>query len=290
MKKMWRILSGDNEHPARGDVAEGLSMDSRRAARLELLPRTNNAASGDTPGRQAGFERKAPGAAVALRKELQGCKQALRDLAVELTVAEERERHRIALALHDHVCQDLSAATLMVGLLTGSAPSERPRERLAEIERLLVQVGASLRSLTFELCPPVLYERGLEAALAWLVDRFRRRTAIGIRLVSDGRCELRDTARRTLLFQVAGELLTNVVKHARATRAVVTVAKTPRGVSLAVEDDGVGFDPVAPRPRPDEDRSFGLFSIRRRLSCLGGHLEIDSEPGRGSRLAVVVPD
>jgi len=271
MKEIWRILHGDNEHAARRSGARGLPMDSLHAVGFDLLSRGSSASS-EPQG------------------ELQACRQALRDLAVELTRAEERERHRLASALHDGVSQDLSAVTLKVGLLTGSAPSEQLREALAGIEKVLVELGTSLTSLTFELCPPVLYERGLEAALAWLVDRFRRRTAIGIRLVTDGLARPLDVAHRSLLFQIARELLTNVVKHAQATRAVVTVAETPSGVSLGVEDDGVGFDPVVARARAKEDVGFGLFSIRQRLSHLGGLLEVASGPGRGSRLVAVVPD
>jgi len=234
-------------------------------------------------------ERKATGALQkASRQEVLACQRRLRDLAMELSLAEERERNRVAAALHDQVSQDLVAAKLRVDLLKNATPSEEQRNALSVVQKLLDRAVGGLASLTQELCPPLLHEAGLEEALKWLVELFNEKARVRFHFVGDGQSGLLGTEVRGLLFQIVRELLTNVVKHARAARATVIAKALPGEVRITVEDDGAGFDPQLINCG-DGTSSFGLLSIRERLRHLGGQLEMEAQPVRGSRITVIMP-
>jgi signal transduction histidine kinase len=135
----------------------------------------------------------------------------------------------------------------------------------------------------------VLYELGLEAAIYWLAEQTEAKH--GLRCEADApplRRPIRDD-RRILLFQAARELLVNVVKHARATRVKVILEQDHDYVRIIVADDGCGFESSLLTFPLSTERGFGLFSIRERVALLGGELQIDSAPGKGTRATVTVP-
>ncbi|MFH1143420.1 MAG: sensor histidine kinase [Candidatus Eisenbacteria bacterium] len=210
--------------------------------------------------------------------------RALRRLASELCLAEERERRTIAEDLHDHLGQGLALVRARLHVLRGDAIFAGHG---AEIDELLVLVDQSIRytrTLTFELSPPVLYELGLPAGLDWLSEQIARKHGLRVHLRSRGSAELPDDV-RVLLYKSARELLHNVVRHAEAREVRIRLAMTRFAVGLTVRDDGRGF-------RADAgEGGFGLFSIRERLHQLGGRMRIDSLPGRGTvvRLRAELP-
>lgn len=235
--------------------------------------------------------------AVLLREELGRSQAALVDqreslgrLAGQLALVEEDLRQRVSAELHDHVGQALVAAKIQAGLL-GKAGSLEAKDRLADdLIGLLDRVLADVRSLTFQLCPPALYEMGLEAGISWLLERFQRRHGVACRLEEDGASRALARPLQSFLFQAVREALHNVAKHARASSVRVAIASADGRVQVTVEDDGRGFDPDA-LPLPDgTSGGFGLFSLRERLQGLGGSLEVLSAPGRGCRLAMVCPE
>ncbi|RMG35971.1 MAG: PAS domain S-box protein [Planctomycetota bacterium] len=252
----------------------------------------------------------------AAQEKLRRYQSQLRSLASELSLVEERERRRLAAALHDHVGQTLALTKLKLGALAERA---RPaRGRVAEfIERLLVRIGLKAqawttaeheaafgelkslieatikdtRSLVFELSPPILYELGFESALVWLAERFSHQHGLSCRVIDDGKPKPLQDDLRIVLFQAVRELLFNVVKHAKANRAVVRVHRAERFIHVAVEDDGVGFDPAEVVADAESSRlhGFGLFSIKERLDFLGASMHIDSARGCGTRIVMVAP-
>ena len=134
---------------------------------------------------------------------------------------------------------------------------------------------AVLGTLTFDLCPPVLYELGLAAALDWLAEQFE--TTYGIRAIvrsRGGQVDLPEDV-NTALFQATREALTNVGRHARATTVNVDVLSEKDRAQVVVEDNGVGFDVASLRSRPEPQKGFGLFSIRERLRSMGGSLDLE---------------
>jgi PAS domain S-box-containing protein len=214
----------------------------------------------------------------------------LRSLSSELLLTEERERRHIATELHDRIGQTLAVTKIKLAeLRAASASNETAAKALDDIRQYIEQTIQDTRSLTFELSPPVLYELGLEAALAWLINQIREKHGLRIELKDDGRSKPLDNGCRVIVFQAARELLFNIVKHARAHSATVSVRNNDNDICIDIEDDGIGFDSSELEATETGSRGFGLFSIRERLNPLGGYLEIKSEPGRGTHVTMVAP-
>lgn len=215
----------------------------------------------------------------------------LQTLASELSLSEERERRRIATNLHDQVGQSLAFARLKLAAMceTGGKSEEVEPDTLRKLRELIDQAIADTRSLTFELSPPVLYELGLVAALEWLVRKIRQEHQIQTRFHDDGQPKPLDDNLRVVLFQAVRELLVNIVKHAKATHAQVTVRRDADAMRIVIEDDGVGFELSKVKGTRESARSFGLFNIRERVEYLGGKVKIRSELGRGTRVTLIAP-
>jgi PAS domain S-box-containing protein len=217
---------------------------------------------------------------------LDAFQQRLRSLASQISMAEERERRRIAAGLHDQVTQTLAVIKMKLGTLRELSSSNNHSKQLDEIRGLIDETIQETRSLTFDLSPPVLYELGLEAAVEWLIERFQER--YGIVCKFEGDCQpkpLGDELRGTI-FIATRELLLNVMKHAQARTVTVSVRREHNTIRLVVQDDGIGFNPSEVGKR---DYGFGLFNIRERLKYLGGYVEIESDRGCGTRVTLVAP-
>ncbi|MCD6302423.1 MAG: PAS domain-containing protein, partial [Anaerolineae bacterium] len=213
----------------------------------------------------------------------------LQSLASELSLAEERERRRIALWLHDQIGQTLAISRIKLGSLQESLPSTESCEVINEVRLLIEQTIQSVRSLTFELSPPILYELGLEAALEWLTEKFQDQHGIQFEFEDDFKPKPLENDIRVLLFQAVRELLVNVAKHSQAHKTKVSIGSDGDYVRIKVEDDGIGLELSKVGPPWDKACGFGLFSIRERLIPLGGDLEIKSEAGRGTRITLRAP-
>jgi len=218
--------------------------------------------------------------------ERKTAQEKLRYLAKELTLAEERLRRRIATDVHDHIGQNLAISKIKLESLRETTSSPELTASLEEICQLIAQIIESSRSLTFELSPPVLYELGFEAAVEWLVRHARQKHGLSTDFKSDGRPKPLSDDIRVLLFQAVRELLVNVAKHAQARNATVSTRKVGNQIQVTVEDDGVGFDTSKISSRDYKTSGFGLLSIRERLRSIGGRFEIDSKPGRGTRVTL----
>jgi PAS domain S-box-containing protein len=213
----------------------------------------------------------------------------LRSLASELSLAEERERRRIASYLHDEIGQSLAAIRMKFGALKQAGSSAEIAGMVDEIQTLLEWTIRDTRSLTFELSPPILYELGLSAALEWLSERIGEEQGIRIEFADDAHSKPLEDDVRGLLFRAVDELLINIVKHANTRSGKVSILRDGDHVRIVVEDDGVGFDATTIESRTNRDRGFGLFSVRERLRYIGGHVEVESERGHGTRVTLIAP-
>jgi signal transduction histidine kinase len=192
--------------------------------------------------------------------------------------------------VHDRIGQNLALSKIRVGELR-SRPGQAGQPTagaLDEVMALLDEAILDARELTFELCPPMLYELGLAPALEWLAERTRESHGLAVEFHEDDQPKPLDEDVQALLFRGAQELLVNVVKHARADRARVELRREGDQVILTVTDDGVGMDPAKAVGVPADDGGFGLFSLRERLGYIGGRMEIASS-GAGSRVTLVAP-
>jgi signal transduction histidine kinase len=212
----------------------------------------------------------------------------LRDLAGQLSQAEENERRRVAEGLHDEVGQLLGGLSMHLEVLSGASLLPAQRDSLAEARELLQKASRAVRTLTFQLWPPLLHEAGLGPALKGLVAEFNGKHPIEFDFASGGDMpELADDT-RAFIFRAAGELLSNAANHASAKHVHLSLGFKDGDVSLCVEDDGVGFNPAGIVVNGPAGRGFGLFAIRERAGSMCGRLEIDSAPGKGCRAMLVI--
>ena len=217
-------------------------------------------------------------------------KKQLQSLASELSLAEERERRRIAAELHDRIAQNLAVGKIKISELREMVTNNNCRTMIDVIDSILQQTIRETRSLSFELCPPYLYELGFETALELLAERIQKNHNFTIHFESDKELKPMGDDIKVVLFQATRELLVNIAKHASARNAWVSVRKGNGNIRINVEDDGIGFDFAEAESRIGRsDGGFGLLSIRERINYLGGHLECESGEGRGTRISLVVP-
>lgn len=232
---------------------------------------------------------EADGTHRALEGEPIGDRDRLRALAAELAIAEERERRRIASGLHDQVGQMLGIAKIKLGEALAAGPVEKVAGPLAESRRLVDRAIREIRSLSFELSSPVLQELGLEAALASLAESMESRHGIPCVFEAERPSPEISEERAVLVVSAVRELLWNIVKHARARRARITMGPARERLRIAVHDDGIGFDASSALESPYREGGLGLFAVSQRMVYLGGTLEIRSTPDRGTRIVLTVP-
>jgi PAS domain S-box-containing protein len=214
----------------------------------------------------------------------------LRKLGAELTLAEERERRRIAVGVHDQIGQRLALAKLALQSLQAST-EEADTSRIVEgVCQDIDKVLEDTHSLTFELSNPILYEVGFEPAVeSWLLEQVQDRHGIECTFEADENPAELGKETRVVLFDIVRELLTNVIKHAQAKQVDVRIRRIDGTVQVSVQDDGIGFQPPRSGAYVSESGGFGLFNIREKLDYLGGSITIESAPGEGTCIVVVVP-
>ena len=214
----------------------------------------------------------------------------LRTLASQLSMAEQQERLRIATELHDGIAQSLAMTKMKLSAIQQQSLPAEVVPQMDELRRVLEGTIRSTRSLSFDLSPPVLHDLGLEAALEWLTERTEEKHAIKFAFQDDGKEKPLDENLRNVLFIMVRELAVNVVKHAKAKSAKISVWREGEQIQIEVQDQGRGFDVSTTARVPDNNEGgFGLFSIRERLRYFGGRLAIRSLPGSGTHVRITAP-
>ena len=220
--------------------------------------------------------------------ELRETNQRLRHLASQLTSAENRERKRLALLLHDDLQQLLVAAQLQVGQLRKKVNHADVSALLERLAYVIDQAQDSTHDLTRQLRPTALYEVGITPAVRWLVHEMKNLHDLEVEIDAQQEAfDLKDDI-KVLLFDAVRELLFNVVKHSGVQQAKVVIRQTGEHLLLRVEDRGKGFD-TAGQVKQTAGNGMGLFAIRERLAALGGHMKLESVPGDGSRSELTIP-
>ena len=213
---------------------------------------------------------------------------ALRSLASKLQLAEESERRRIAVDLHDSIGQILAFSRRELAGLEKTA-SDKIVTSLKRVGGQLDEAVKQARTLSFELSPSILYDLGLETALEDLAERFDEERKIRCCFKSNGRLGHVEDAVKVLLYRSVRELLINVAKHADASQVQITLQKFDNEACIHIEDDGKGFDEGIIEHDSADKKGFGLFSIRERLNHIGGQLKIESVEGKGTKAMIIAP-
>lgn len=219
-------------------------------------------------------------------EELLQSKLQLRELVSHEEQVKEEERKRIAREIHDQLGQSLLALRMDVSMLQDRIATLQPDlfETASDALKHIDTTIGSVRGIINDLRPPVL-DLGLQAALEWQLEEFRLRTGTDCRLLVRNASlhdEL-DDQRATTLFRIVQESLSNITRHARATQVMIELFEEGRCLHLQVSDNGVGIADQGKR------NAFGLAGMKERVSTLGGEFRVESVPGSGTLLAIVMP-
>ena len=214
----------------------------------------------------------------------------LRQLSRQILSTQEEERREISRELHDVIAQTLTGINIRLATLKKEAANNtRGLDRnIARTQRLVEQSVNIVHRFARELRPAVLDDLGLIPALHSFLKNFTTRTGVRTRLTAFAGVEDLDIAKRTALFRVAQEALTNVARHAHASRVEVSIQKLPDCISLTIKDDGKAFS-VERALRSNGGKHLGLLGMRERLEMVGGRFHVESVPDKGTTIAAQVP-
>jgi two-component system, NarL family, sensor histidine kinase UhpB len=223
----------------------------------------------------------------AMLDALAAYRKRVRDVAAHALNAEEEERKRVARELHDETAQALTALLIRLRLGRGIDDPEERAAFLEEMRREISEALEGVRRFARGLRPPALDELGLIPALEAHVRGLTESVGLPVRIEADSLAGVLSTQAELALYRIVQEALSNAVRHANATRAVVRISKHPEAVVAIVEDDGSGFVPSDVMGR--DGRGLGLFGMQERASYVGGRVEITSRPGQGTRIRAHFP-
>ncbi len=208
----------------------------------------------------------------------------LRTLATELSLAEEKERRRLANNLHDHIGQSLAIMKIKLGALREVLAGNGMEEEYDYIKAVIERTIRHTKNLTFQLSPPELYAFGFDATVESLGEQVQKEHKISFMFINEGGPITLDKDVSVLMFQAVRELLMNIVKHADASRFSISILRNQYDMQIIVEDDGKGFNTSSVGLE-----SFGFFSIKERLSRFGGQFTVESLIGKGTRVFLTAP-
>ncbi len=214
----------------------------------------------------------------------------LRQLSRQILSAQEEERKRISRELHDVIAQTLTGINIRLATLKkeASVNTRGLEANIARTQKLVEKSVDIVHQFARELRPAVLDDLGLIPALHSFVKTFSQRTRLPVHLHAFAEVETLDIAKRTVLFRVAQEALTNVARHAHARRVDLNITKLAAGVSMHVKDDGKSFS-VERVLHGKGSKRLGLLGMRERVEMVGGTFCVESAPGKGTTIAVEVP-
>jgi len=215
----------------------------------------------------------------------------LRGVSHQILSAHEQERKEISRELHDEIGQSLTGINITLATLSieASANTRGLNRKIARTQRLVERSMESVHRFARQLRPPVLDDLGLIPALHSYLDEFAKRAGIRIRFSAIAAVERLDSEKRTVVYRVVQEALTNVAKHAQATLARVTIIRQLDGViCLEVRDNGKSFR-VQRAKFGKAKKRLGLLGMRERVEMVGGRFTVESAPGRGTTIRAQIP-
>jgi two-component system, NarL family, sensor histidine kinase UhpB len=224
-------------------------------------------------------------------EHIQSYQRQVQDLSGSVLEAQEDERYRIARELHDQIGQSLTLLLVRLKILEAAPQSEPLRCELSELRGAVAATIDQVRRLALELRPPALDQLGLIVALRTLIREFAEQTRIVVTsAIPDVPLSLTNE-RATALYRIVQEALTNIARHAEARNAHVTLAIDNHAITVAISDDGRGFDlqTVRAQRKKQEGPGLGLFGMEERTRLLGGTMTIKTKSGNGTMIIAIIP-
>jgi PAS domain S-box-containing protein len=222
---------------------------------------------------------------------LRESEQRLRFLTSQLLSAQERERKRISMELHDELGQSLAVLKLQIRAIERALRDDQQDLKADSLELLHYLDGVidAIRRLSRDLSPAILEDLGLQSALKYLLDGVSKHYTVSHSFEVEDLDHLFPADAQIIIYRIFQECLTNISKHAGATEVSIAVKENDGLISLVIEDNGAGFDPAQVSARRATGRGLGLAALDERARMLGGTLEIRSQPGFGTRMTCVIP-
>jgi len=218
-------------------------------------------------------------------QEVLRTREELKRLSAELLSAQETERRRISRELHDEVGQVLSAIALGLGSARSALKDDNREEVFRQLEILLQMIERNIgvvRNIALLLRPTMLDDLGLVPALKWLAREVSRSSSADVDFVSDAFLDELPEEHRTCIFRVVQEAVRNAARHSGARLIRIYLGQEASAIHASVQDDGHGFDPA-------QEKGLGMIGMQERVVHLGGRLQVDSEPGRGTIVSFELP-
>jgi signal transduction histidine kinase len=211
----------------------------------------------------------------------------IKEMSSQVLTAHEAERKRIARELHDDTAQALTSIVVRLRLLERSTEDAEVQKNVEELRELTAGALESVRRMAMDLRPAALDDLGLVPALQAYAERFSSNWPTKVTVSVEGMRKRLPREAELVLYRVVQEALTNIAKHASASKAAVELSRHRNEVTLRIVDDGTGFDPE--RKSATNGSGLGLFGMQERLALVGGQLLIDSGEGRGTTITARVP-
>jgi two-component system sensor histidine kinase DegS len=225
-----------------------------------------------------------------LLEQSQRMQEQLRQLTRQLLLAQEEERKKISRELHDEIAQTLTGINVRLATLKTAATHNTRglQNKISSAQRMVEKSVDIVHRFARELRPTVLDDLGLIPALHSFVKSFSKRTRAHVHLTIFAGVEKLDNARRTTLYRVAQEALTNVARHAQASVVDVSIEKLSNGICMKIKDDGKSFQ-VDRVLQANKNKRLGLLGMRERVEMVGGSFDVESTPGKGTTIRVQIP-
>jgi signal transduction histidine kinase len=222
-----------------------------------------------------------------MEKELINSREKLRNFAVHIQSVREEERTKFAHEIHDEMAQSLIALKMDLFSLSKKIPKDQKSlfKKIESMSKLTDDIIKLAKEIYTELRPSLLDDLGLPATIEWEAEEFQKRTGIKCEISIDPETPALDKARSTVIFRIFEEILTNIIRHARATKVKVSLRKKNGMLELNVRDNGKGIT----RKQLTDPKSFGLIGIRERAKSLGGEDKIRGVPGKGTTVTIRIP-
>ncbi len=237
----------------------------------------------------SGYDPDADELATTFNGMLARLDETTRSRAAQILRAQEEERKRIARELHDETSQALTSLTVSLALIEQGTSDPTARERVAHAREVAHQTLRAIRNLSLDLRPSALDDLGLVPALRAYLKEYQQKYSIPVTLTIQGFKERLPSETETALYRIVQEGLTNSARHAGATQVAVDLTERDGAAYVRLQDDGRGFDAHAPAKKPGTEGGMGLMGMRERVTLLDGHIDITSQPGKGTTITVTIP-
>ncbi len=221
-------------------------------------------------------------------RQLEEYQDSLKQLTIELSLSEEKQRKEIASNIHDHLSQSLVVSKMKLKEMLPGSKNGHFKAQIEIIYKLITEALNNSRKITYDLSPPILYELGIIETMHWLTEKIASENKIRTSFHSEfDKIKLPDSE-LILLFRIIQELMYNSVKHANADKISIYFYKSGEGLDIVLEDDGKGFN-LSILSDKNKRTGFGIFAVKERIKNLSGSFSIDSAPGKGCRSEIFIP-